>query len=152
MREILVAPFDAEHLDAVCRMEQRIFPDEPWSRQSFEDELGQPFSLNLTALVDGEAAGYLMGSCVADQASVNNLACGESFRRCGVARALMKAFLSQAEQRGASRFSLEVRESNLPAIRLYQEMGFVPVAKRARFYHHPTEDALLMVRDTNKKE
>ena len=39
---------------------------------------------------------------------------------------------------------LEVRESNLPAIRLYQSAGFATTGRRPNYYHHPAEAALLM--------
>ena len=42
--------------------------------------------------------------------------------------------------------TLEVRQSNTPAINLYQSFGFEPVGKRPKFYSHPTEDALLLTK------
>ena len=46
---------------------------------------------------------------------------------------------------------LEVRESNAPAIALYERAGFKPVARRESYYPagsdgHPREDALVMRR------
>ena len=40
--------------------------------------------------------------------------------------------------------TLEVRESNAPAIALYAKHGFHPVGKRKNYYDAPKEDAVLM--------
>ena len=40
--------------------------------------------------------------------------------------------------------TLEVRISNLPAIHLYEKLGFEQVGKRAGYYRDNGEDALLM--------
>ena len=45
---------------------------------------------------------------------------------------------------GLAFMTLEVRESNLPAIRLYEKHGFAVVGKRKNNYDLPKEDALLM--------
>ncbi len=41
-------------------------------------------------------------------------------------------------------FTLEVRVSNVPAIRLYESLGFVSEGIRKHFYEKPVEDALIM--------
>lgn len=45
---------------------------------------------------------------------------------------------------GVENFTLEVRESNLPAIRLYESLGFVTEGIRKNFYRNPNENALIM--------
>jgi ribosomal-protein-alanine N-acetyltransferase len=51
-----------------------------------------------------------------------------------------------AKQNGLSFISLEVRESNSPAISLYEKFGFLVEGKRKNFYSVPTEDALIMTK------
>ncbi|MEF9438046.1 MAG: GNAT family N-acetyltransferase [Candidatus Mariimomonas ferrooxydans] len=46
---------------------------------------------------------------------------------------------------------LEVRESNTPAIKLYEKSGFKTIGKRAGYYHKPNEDAVIMELKTRKK-
>ena len=40
--------------------------------------------------------------------------------------------------------TLEVRLSNIAAIKLYEKFGFVSVGKRPNYYMMPSEDALIM--------
>ena len=56
---------------------------------------------------------------------------------------LVQQVLDDCRAAGASFVSLEVRESNLPAITLYRKMGFVEMGKRKRYYENG-EDALMM--------
>jgi ribosomal-protein-alanine N-acetyltransferase len=65
------------------------------------------------------------------------------FLRQGIADQLLQALLDQAQTLAASRILLEVRESNMPARRLYEKHGFREVGRRRRYYNHPPEDAFL---------
>ena len=47
-----------------------------------------------------------------------------SYRGHGVGKALMKAALEKAKQKGLTRIELTVRENNASAIALYETMGF----------------------------
>ena len=69
-----------------------------------------------------------------------------AFQRQGVADALMDALLRLGESIETSEFTLEVRVSNEPAIRLYEKHGFQSEGVRPRFYEKPVEDALIMWR------
>ena len=65
-------------------------------------------------------------------------------RRQGVADALVTGLLHRAAAIGLATVTLEVRQSNAPAIALYHKHGFVPVGRRKNYYTAPTEDAILM--------
>jgi ribosomal-protein-alanine N-acetyltransferase len=65
-------------------------------------------------------------------------------RRRGIATTLLRALLAWASVNHAHHFSLEVRASNTPAIRLYERLGFRPEGRRPRYYAHPEEDAVLL--------
>lgn len=52
--------------------------------------------------------------------------------------------MRRAKLRGVENFTLEVRESNLPAVRLYESLGFTVEGIRKNFYRDPAENALIM--------
>ena len=54
--------------------------------------------------------------------------------------------LKEAARAGAREAILDVRVSNLAARRLYDRMGFVPVALLPRYYDIPVEDGLTYAR------
>ena len=85
------------------------------------------------ARVDGEAAGIcLIAICPASLAlgefwMVRDVYVDPRWRRRGVARALLDAIRGAAEERGASRLTLQTEDDNDAAVRLYEGYGFRPV-------------------------
>ena len=73
-----------------------------------------------------------------------NLAVNKDVRRQGIGEAIIRAAIKDARDRGGERATLEVRESNMPAIRLYEKLGFKVIAIRRNYYEAPSEDALVM--------
>jgi ribosomal-protein-alanine N-acetyltransferase len=69
-----------------------------------------------------------------------------ALRQRGFARRLLEHVLRDAAERGATRAFLEVRRSNVAAVRLYQNLGFSTQAVRSAYYTNPVEDALLLAR------
>ena len=81
-----------------------------------------------------------------DELHINTLAVAPERRRRGLGTMLMTHLLTLAASEGATRALLEVRQSNLPAIRLYETLGFHVTQIRAGYYTHPDEDALVLTR------
>ena len=67
-------------------------------------------------------------------------------RRHGLGQRLLGTAITWCSLQRASVLRLEVRESNLAAIRLYENNGFARTGKRPGYYDHPQEAALLMQR------
>ena len=56
----------------------------------------------------------------------------------------MEAMVTFSRLRGVRAITLEVRESNEGARKLYDSYGFKKEALRRRYYRNPTEDAIIM--------
>ena len=80
---------------------------------------------------------------VLDELEVTNVATMPDLRRRGVGRALVNALLGYAREENFRRVTLEVRESNAPAIALYESLGFTPCGLRKNFYTQPSENAII---------
>jgi ribosomal-protein-alanine N-acetyltransferase len=65
------------------------------------------------------------------------------FLRHGIADELLRELIQRAQSEAASAALLEVRESNLPARRLYEKHRFREVGRRRMYYKDPPEDAIL---------
>lgn len=125
---------------ALCSLERECFSS-PWSAQAFCESMGEDGAIFLVCDADGETVGYAGGLCVLDECSITNVAVSASYRRKGVATALLDALESEAGDRGVTSVFLEVRVSNLPAIAAYEGRGYIRVGQRRGFYRLPTEDA-----------
>ena len=79
-----------------------------------------------------------------DEGYISNVAVHPDARRQGIGDALIDALAAKAAELELAFLTLEVRESNAPAIALYAKHGFHPVGKRKNYYDAPKEDAVLM--------
>ena len=130
-------------LPQVIAIERRAFPA-PWSLAMFVLELSKPSGICLAA-TDGERVlGYLVCSRYDTVWHVMNVAVDPELQGGGIGTAMLEHLLAQTEPR--DRFTLEVRQSNTAAIRLYERLGFRSAGLRRRYYQDNGEDALIMWR------
>lgn len=132
-------------LPTAVLLEQKCF-SHPWSEQSLRAELTHPRGMFFIAERDGMPVGYAGMQFIADEGYVANIAVDPAARRQGIGGALIDALCAFCGEQRLAFLTLEVRESNTPAIRLYAGRGFEPVGTRRGFYTDPAEDAVLMTR------
>lgn len=131
------------HVFQVAQLERICFSD-PWSENSVASELKNPLSLWLVAM-DGETvAGYIGSQSVIGEADMMNVAVHPDYRRQGIARLLVTELVAALAKKGVSSLALEVRASNVPAISLYEQLGFIQVGRRPNYYRNPKEDAYIL--------
>ena len=140
---ICILPMEERHLDKVCELEKVCFSS-PWSKASLESESKRKGSFFAVAEINGEVAGYAGTTSVLDEADVTNIAVFPQYRRLGIGRMLLHAQKEFCLENKMAFLTLEVRESNVAAIGLYQSEGFEKVGKRKGYYRDPVEDAILM--------
>ena len=143
------APLDIRRLTyadlpQVIAIERRAFPT-PWSLAMFVLELSKPSGICLAARREGRLTGYLVCSRYDTVWHIMNVAVDPDARRTGVATGLLGALLERVDD-PAARYTLEVRESNVAAIALYERFGFRTAGMRRRYYQDTGEDALIMWR------
>lgn len=139
-----ILPTAEGHASAIAELERLAF-DPPMREERLREKLRDyPTAHWLTALWNGEVAGFLGADQYGGEAFIDDLAVFPHMRRKGVANALLARAETEAILRGASKIHLEVRESNLAARALYSARGCRDVGRRKGFYERPKEDAILM--------
>ena len=135
-------------LDLVASLEARCFTN-PWSRDMLARQLAesQATRVFVLRLPDVPVAAFCSCWFLVDELHVNTLVVDFPFRRQGLGVLLMHHVLVDAARSGVRRATLEVRESNLAARRLYERLGFTITAKRPKYYTEPEEDALILWRE-----
>jgi ribosomal-protein-alanine N-acetyltransferase len=139
-------------LDTVEEIERASYPT-PWSRSMFVAELRKPSALALGAYA-GERGlvGYAFVSRYVDAWHVMNVAVADDYRRRGVATTLLERLFELTASDPRSGYTLEVRVSNVHAIRLYERLGFEARGIRRGYYTDNREDALIMWREPASSE
>jgi [ribosomal protein S18]-alanine N-acetyltransferase len=115
-----------------------------WSGNSLRQSFIEYGPYFLAAFQGTEIEGFICGRRVADEAEILNLAVRPDRRRQGIAHKLVATLLEIVATEGVTRVHLEVRESNVAAIRLYTQAGFRVAGKRPGYYQAPAEAAVLM--------
>ena len=133
------------NISAVKQIEDECFSN-PWSFESLNAELSKVGACFYVAELNGEAAGYIGFNMVLDEGYIANIAVKEKFRRQGVGRKLLQKVIETAVKNNLSFVSLEVRESNIPAIGLYKEFGFTQQGIRKNYYRNPQENGLILTK------
>ena len=140
----------ADHIAQILEIERLSFSD-PWSADSFEREFEDGLARYFIASqlgADGALTELVAGFCgywsIAGEAHITNVAVRPGHRGEGVGAGLIYAMLCDIRVLGHSAATLEVREDNFVAMRLYARFGFEITGKRKKYYDRGTKDALIM--------
>lgn len=136
-----IVEMKAEHIPEIARLEIECFSS-PWSENALAEELENKNSHFLAAVSD-KLLGYIGVQEICGEAYIANIAVLGEHRKSGIGRALLKAACEGAKERKCEFITLEVRESNLAAIGLYESEGFEKAGIRKNFYSDPTENGLI---------
>ena len=144
---LVVAEMTAEDIPAVHAIESASFPT-PWPPYAFRQELEtNRLARYIVVRAGGRVIAYAGIWLMVDEAHVTTFAVLPAYRRRGIGGLLLSELMELAAALGAVVCTLEVRLSNAPARRLYQDFGFKPVGVRPRYYTDNGEDALIMTTD-----
>ena len=130
----------------VAALEKQCF-SAPWSEKSISGELSNPLSLWVVAVEGDRLVGYVGSQAVLGEADMMNLAVDPAYRRQGAGRKLVSVLIDNLKANDVKCLTLEVRASNEQAIGLYQQLGFLQVGLRPKYYSNPKEDALILRKD-----
>ena len=118
----------------------------PWSKKSFE--ISPLNNFNYLFQVNYEIVGYFYATLIKEELSLLNFTVAPSFQGKGIGNYMIKLLTEECAQNGVREIWLEVRESNIKAINLYNKFGFIEVEQRKNYYRNNKdfEDAIIMVK------
>ena len=143
MLDIKLLPFTNEDIAQLVSIEAECFSI-PFKEKDFLSILDSEISDALVAKIGDTVVGFVSFTIIIDECQIINFAVSPSFRRMGIADKIMKGLFSHAYPKGVRKYFLEVRESNAPAISLYEKHGFVKVGVSKNHFAQPRENAILM--------
>lgn len=141
--DIVIEKMQTKDIPEVAGIEARVF-SMPWSEQGFADALKQD-TIFVTAKQEGQVVGYCGMYCSFEEGEITNVAVLPEAQNHGIGKKIISGLLKASREKNISRIVLEVRASNTPAIRLYEEFGFQKAGIRKGFYEKPREDAAIMI-------
>jgi len=130
-------------LNGVLKVEEESFSI-PWSKKSFIDELKNDKALYLVAKINDKVVGYIGTWIILDEAHITNIAVSSEFRNQKIGDKLVSKLIEMCREKNIVSMTLEVRNSNLVAQKLYKNHGFKLAGIRKEYYSDNKEDALIM--------
>jgi ribosomal-protein-alanine N-acetyltransferase len=137
----LIQPASWRDLGALRTLEQTCFPQDAWTLLDLIGVLTLPNIVRLKAVCDEIMVGFVAADIKRSESEVWVATIGvlPEYRRRGTGAALLQAVEAGAD---LPCIKLNVRASNLPAIRLYEGFGYGR-ANTWRGYYQDGEDALI---------
>ncbi|MCL1998722.1 MAG: ribosomal protein S18-alanine N-acetyltransferase [Turicibacter sp.] len=136
----MITEMTAEHIEAISGIEA----DTTWSKSQLLQDMQNKHAIYYVALRDGMAVGYIGIWHILNEGQILNIAVAKAYRRQNIASALLATAIETAKKFEMLGLTLEVRESNIAAKKLYEKHGFAEEGRRKNYYEKPAEDALIM--------
>ena len=134
----------ASDIEQVAQVERRCY-NLTWNPNAYVTELG---NTNAYYAVVKNSSGHIVGYggiwVIIDELHVTTLAVDPSDRGKKLGERLLNSMMDEGIRRGATRATLEVRQSNKVAQSLYHKYGFLDVAQRRAYYSDNGENAIIM--------
>lgn len=133
----------ADIFAALAELDKSTVGSESWSAESFRSEAVKENGFVLYIMQEDAVIALLTGYSAVGEGDITNVAVLPEYRRRGLAGELIAEF-EKLLPADAEAIFLEVRESNAPAIALYEKCGFKRISVRKNFYSSPRENAIVM--------
>jgi [ribosomal protein S18]-alanine N-acetyltransferase len=139
-----IRPMTASDVTAVTSIERACFST-VWPSDAFYNELStNKLAHYFVGLFDDRVVAYGGVWVILEDSHITTLAVDPHYRRRRFGEVLLLRLIDEAIERGAAWMTLEVRESNTVAQRLYRKYGFTTVTQRTGYYSDDNESALIM--------
>ena len=138
--------------ERAAELESEIFGGDAWSAEDFRESLCCDYAVYVVAR-DAEANRLVACAGIRNMCGdgdITNVLVDQSYREHGIAERLLLYLMEEGKAIGVRNFTLEARKSNIPAINLYEKLGFVSEGIRPGFYDNPKEDAIIFWKRENK--
>jgi ribosomal-protein-alanine N-acetyltransferase len=140
-----------EDLDEIVAIENVSFPS-PWPKRIFEREIEALNSYKRVIRMSGIVIAYIVTWTIHDEVHILNIAVHPDFRKAGLGEMLMRHCICFSKDNGLKHAILEVRTSNIGAIKLYEKIGFRILRLRKKYYSDNGEDAYVMMSELESYE
>jgi [ribosomal protein S18]-alanine N-acetyltransferase len=140
------APMLLSDVGEVLALEESVYPH-PWTFGNFVDSLSSGYSAWVLRDERGALVGYFLLMAAVDEAHLLNVAVAAERQGEGLGRYLLDKVAACARGLGAESVLLEVRPSNLRAMKVYHHYGFTAIGRRKAYYpahNGQREDAIVM--------
>ena len=145
MQKVKVIKMTSGDVDGVYDIEEIVHPEHHWSKDSFYNEIANKLaSYYCVKDENNKIVAYIGFWQILEEVHITSLAVHPNYRRLQLAQLLLIKTIEDCYKNMVKYITLEVRESNVPAISLYEKFLFSSVGVRKHYYQDNGENALIM--------
>ena len=138
---------ELEDINEIYSIEKKVFNDY-WSLDLIKSEIIEKKYSRVTVLeLKKKIIGYIFQRKIYDENHIINLAIDIPYQHKGYGKFLLMKILEKDSN--DTNVFLEVKEANLPAVKLYIDLGFEEVDRKERYYSDGS-NAIFMLRKNKK--
>ena len=142
---VKIKKMHTDDLDQVMEIEKIAYPNHHWSKDSFYQELTNKLASYYCVFDENnKVIAYIGYWQIIDEAHITTLAVHPDYRQHQLAQILLITMIDDCYKKLVKYITLEVRESNIAAIALYEKLGFQSVGLRKNYYQDNGENAVIM--------
>lgn len=143
---IKINPVGIEYVERLSKIDHDNFED-PWTLEMFKQELENPNSEYYAIFNDDEIIGFCGGWYVVDEYQINKIVIDKPHQNKKLGQLFLIYIMQLYLMKGAKTATIEVRESNTRAIKVYTRAGFDVLGRRENYYQNNGETAYTMIRE-----
>ena len=145
LSDIIISPMTQDDIEDITKIEAEAYGKHHWAKSSFYDEMSNNLAKYYVAKTSsGETVGYAGTWHIIDEGHITTFAVKKEYLRNHIGDAIMQKIIEDCYKDNIKYLTLEVRVSNIPAIKLYEKYGFQSLGTRKGYYQDNNEDALIM--------
>ncbi len=145
MITVKILKITSKDVDEVFKIEEIIHPNHHWSKESFYNEVANKLAAYYCVKDEKDKMLAFIGIWhIFEEAHITTLGVHPDFRRLQLAQVLLIQTLKFCYKNMIKYITLEVRESNMAAISLYEKFLFESIGVRKNYYQDNSENALIM--------
>ena len=134
---------EASDVDAILAIQSSCPEIAQWSASSYR-RVAEGGMAGWVSEDERGVSGFLVAQKLVGETEILNLAVRPNARQRGIGKVLIDVAIEWSREMEAEKVFLEVRASNVNAIRFYERRDFVAAGRRPRYYTEPAEDALVL--------
>lgn len=135
-----------EHLERLSEIDRNNF-DDPWSLEMLKAELENENAEYYGIFNDDEILGFCGGWYVLDEYQINKIVIDRPHQNKKLGQMFLVYIMEMYRLKNARQSTIEVRESNVRAIKAYTRAGFEVTGFRENYYQNNGETAYVMIRE-----
>ena len=140
-----ISKFDISQIDDIVSMHQVEFVDY-WGKEELLNSIAKSDTLFLVAEENNKILGSVFFIIGVDTADLISVVVASAERNKKIATKLLIEAERLLKKSGVNKILLEVRKSNIPAIKLYQSLGYIKIHERKKYYSN-FEDAYILQKE-----